>query len=191
MPAEAPARAGLYGSSAGGSAIRTSLAEFIGTFLLVLVGTSVATTSILNRNTYSAGFVGLSFGLALTALVAGLGHVSGCHVNPAVTVGLAVTRNFPWRYVPAYLAAQFGGAALASLVVWAAYGDNARSGAHLGAAVPAPSVGVGSARWSRPSSPFYWCSSCARSRLMSGYLPPRLRWRPGSLWPPLCMWVSR
>ncbi len=142
MPAEAPARAGLYGSSAGGSAIRTSLAEFIGTFLLVLVGTSVATTSILNRNTYSAGFVGLSFGLALTALVAGLGHISGCHVNPAVTVGLAVTRNFPWRYVPAYLAAQFGGAALASLVVWAAYGDNARSGAHLGAAVPAPSVGV-------------------------------------------------
>lgn len=137
-----PAPVGLYGSTEDGNAVRTAVAELIGTFLLVLVGTSVATTSVQSSGTYSAGFVGLAFGFALTALVAGLGHVSGCHVNPAVTIGLAVTRNFPWRYVPAYLAAQFSGAVLASLVVWASYGSAARSGAHLGAAAPARGVGA-------------------------------------------------
>lgn len=135
--------AGLYGSALGANVARTAVAELIGTFLLVVVGTSVATTSVQNANFYSAGFVGLAFGLALTALVAGLGHVSGCHVNPAVTLGLAVTRKFPWKYVPAYIGAQLAGAVLASLVVWASYGDRARAGAaHLGAAAPAGGVGV-------------------------------------------------
>lgn len=133
---------GLYGSSVG-NLTRTAVAELLGTFLLVLVGTSVATTSVQNSDFYTAGFVGLAFGLVLTALVAGLGHVSGCHVNPAVTIGLAVTRRFPWRYVPAYVAAQFAGGVLASLVVWASYGDVARSGAaHLGAAAPAQGIGA-------------------------------------------------
>ncbi len=140
------APAGLYGSSTGQNITRTAVAELIGTFLLVLVGTSVATTSVQSAETYTAGFVGLAFGLALTALVAGLGHVSGCHVNPAVTIGLAITRNFPWKYVPAYIGAQFTGAVLASLVVWASYGSEARTGgAHLGAASPAPGVGVAQA----------------------------------------------
>ena len=142
-PAAAPSSAGLYGSALGGNIARTAVAELIGTFLLVLVGTSVATTSVQNASYYSAGFVGLAFGLALTALVAGLGHISGCHVNPAVTLGLAVTRKFPWKYVPSYIAAQVVGAVLASLVVWASYGDGARDGAaHLGAAAPAGGVGV-------------------------------------------------
>ena len=133
---------GLYGSSLGGNLVRTAVAELIGTFLLVLVGTSVATTAV-ESGIYTAGFVGLSFGLALTALVAGLGHISGCHVNPAVTLGLAVTRKFPWKYVPAYVGAQFVGGVLASLVVWASHGGDARTGAaHLGAASPAPGIGV-------------------------------------------------
>jgi MIP family channel proteins len=135
--------AGLYGSSVGDNVLRTAVAELVGTFLLVLVGTSVATTSVQNSGFYTAGFVGLAFGLALVALVAGLGHISGCHVNPAVTIGLAVTRKFPWKYVPAYVGAQFAGAVLASLVVWASYGDEARTGAaHLGAAAPGAGVGV-------------------------------------------------
>jgi MIP family channel proteins len=121
------------------------VAELLGTFLLVLVGTSVASTSVLHSGTYTAGFVGLAFGLALTALVAGLGHVSGCHVNPAVTVGLAVAGKFPWRFVPAYVGAQLAGAVLASLTVWGSYGDVARDRAMLGAAAPGPGVGVWSA----------------------------------------------
>lgn len=142
-PAPSGSPAGLYGSALGGNVLRTSVAELIGTFLLVLVGTSVATTSVQDAGTYTAGFVGLAFGLALTALVAGLGHISGCHVNPAVTIGLAVTRQFPWKYVPAYVGAQLLGAVLASLVVWASYGDVARTGAaHLGATAPARGVGA-------------------------------------------------
>lgn len=126
--------------------LRTATAEAVGTFLLVVVGTSVATTSILQPSFYTAGFVALAFGLVLTALVAGLGHISGCHVNPAVTLGLAVTRQFPWRYVPAYLVAQLGGALLASLVVWAEYGERARTGAaHLGAVAPNRGVSAGQA----------------------------------------------
>jgi MIP family channel proteins len=137
-----PAAAGLYGSELGGRMLRTATAEYLGTLLLVLVGTSVATTSVLDSGTYTAGFVGLAFGLALTALVAGLGHVSGCHVNPAVTLGLAATRQFPWRFVPAYVGAQLAGAITASLIVWAGYGDRARDIASLGAAAPAPGVTV-------------------------------------------------
>lgn len=129
----------------GASVGRTAVSELIGTFLLVLVGTSVATTSVLDSGTYTAGFVGLAFGLALAALAAGLGHISGCHVNPAVTVGLAVTGTFPWRFVPAYVGAQLGGAVLASLTVWGSYGDVARDRAALGAAAPGRGVSAWSA----------------------------------------------
>jgi non-heme chloroperoxidase len=61
-------------------------------------------------------------GLALTVLAASLGHISGTHLNPAVTLGLAVNRRFPWTYVPAYLAAQFAGAVGAAAVTWILYG---------------------------------------------------------------------
>lgn len=141
-PPSAPPSKGLYGSSTEVSQGRTAAAELVGTYLLVLVGTSVATTSVLDSGSYSAGFVGLSFGLALTALVAGLGHISGCHVNPAVTLGLAATGLFPWKHVPAYVAAQFAGAILAALTVWGAYGDAARDKASLGATLPADGVGA-------------------------------------------------
>ena len=53
---------------------------------------------------------GLTFGLVLAALVCPFGHVSGCHLNPAVTVGLAVSGKFPWRYTPYYIVSQLLGA---------------------------------------------------------------------------------
>ena len=87
----------------------------------------------------------LAFGLALAALVAALGHVSGCHLNPAITIGLAVTRRFPWRAVPLYVACQLGGAVLASLVTWGFYGGAARNLTHLGITVPAAGVSSGRA----------------------------------------------
>jgi glycerol uptake facilitator-like aquaporin len=61
-------------------------------------------------------------------VAAALGHVSGAHVNPAVTVAL-----FPWSYVPAYVGAQFFGAALAAVTVWGTYGSEARDEASLAA----------------------------------------------------------
>ncbi len=71
---------------------------------------------------YDALAVALAFGLTLAALAVALGPLSGCHLNPAVTLGLTVARRFPVRSVPAYLLAQAGGAVLASLTVWARLG---------------------------------------------------------------------
>ena len=132
------------GSSSIGNLARVMLAEAIGTFMLVLVGTAVAIAATLGKNTagpaYDSLAVALSFGLILIAIVGAIGQVSGAHVNPAVTIGLAVVRRFPWRYVPAYVIAQFAGAILASLVVWAAFGHGAYHDAHLG--LPSPVHGT-------------------------------------------------
>ncbi|MCZ2830560.1 aquaporin [Modestobacter sp. VKM Ac-2986] len=134
--------AGLYGSSTTQNIPRVALAELIGTYFLVFAGTSVAVSASLGRpiagGPADSLAVALTFGLALVALVNALGHVSGAHFNPAVTLGLAATGTFPWRYVPAYLVAQLLGAVLAALTVWATFGDAARDGANLAATLPAP-----------------------------------------------------
>ena len=82
-------------------------------------------------------------GLALAIAVASLGHISGAHLNPAVTLGLAINGRFPWAYVPGYVIAQFAGAITAAAVTWGLYGDQARSIARLGATVPAAGVSAG------------------------------------------------
>lgn len=131
---------GLYGSDLTDNLPRAALAESVGTYLLVLAGTAVAVAATLGKGGYDGLDPAIAFGLMLAALATALGHISGCHLNPAVTLGLAATRKFPVRYVPAYLIAQFAGAILASFTVWAAYGDAARSRALLGA--PGPAAGM-------------------------------------------------
>ncbi len=134
-----------YGS-AGANPMRIYVAEAVGTFLLVLIGIGVACAAVLGQETagppYDSLAIALSFGLVLVAIVAALGSVSGAHVNPAVTVGLAVIGKFPWRHVPGYLIAQLAGGVLAALVVWGAYGDRARDVANLGAPAPVPEATV-------------------------------------------------
>lgn len=137
-----PATKGLYGSDVGANIARAALAELVGTYLLVLVGTGVAVAATVTRGTYDGLAVALAFGLVLAALVTALGHVSGCHLNPAVTIALAATRQLPLAVVPAYLAAQVVGAVGAGLTVWAGYGDAARRVAHLGVASPTAGAGV-------------------------------------------------
>lgn len=136
---------GLYGSRIGSNMMRASVAEVVGSFILVFTGTSAATAALLDRATaggpYDSLAVVLAFGLALAAVVAALGHVAGAHVNPAVTLGLAATNNFPWRYVPAYLVAQLLGAILGAIGTWIAYGRQAREVANLAATYPVGDVG--------------------------------------------------
>src|SRR3954464_13910825 len=109
-----------------------ALAETLGTALLVLVGPGlVVATLVLAGDSQpaitGADLLGISFafGLVITALVYALGKVSGCHINPAVTFALAVTRRFPWREVPTYLGAQVVGAMLGALAIWALFASSA------------------------------------------------------------------
>jgi glycerol uptake facilitator protein len=69
--------------------------------------------------------ISFAFGLVITALVYAIGKVSGCHINPAVTFALAVTKRFPWREVPTYMSAQVVGAVLGALAIWAVFAGNA------------------------------------------------------------------
>jgi glycerol uptake facilitator-like aquaporin len=89
--------------------------------------------------------VPLTGGIALAITVASLGHVSGAHLNPAVTIGLALNRRFPWTIVPAYIAAQCAGAVGGALVAWAIFGDRGPAIADLGATFPASGVTAGRA----------------------------------------------
>jgi MIP family channel proteins len=137
---------GLYGSQIDSSHIvGAAIAELVGTFILVFGGTAVAVAAILARPTAGAAYdslaVALAFGLALVAVVAAVGHVSGAHVNPAVTLGMAATKKFPWNYVPHYVVAQLVGAVLAALATWITFGGAARSEAKLAATYPAQGVG--------------------------------------------------
>jgi glycerol uptake facilitator protein len=109
-----------------------AVAEVLGTALLVLVGPgSVVATLVLAGKAVpaitGADLLGISFafGLIITALVYALGKVSGCHINPAVTFGLAVTKRFPWREVPVYWVAQVIGAVIGAFAIWAVFGHTA------------------------------------------------------------------
>jgi aquaporin Z len=91
--------------------VKRSVTEAIGTFWLIFAGCGSAVLAC-GFPQYGIGFVGVSlaFGFTVLCLAYAIGHVSGCHLNPAVTVGLAVGKRFSWSEVPAYIVAQVIGA---------------------------------------------------------------------------------
>jgi aquaporin Z len=95
-------------------------AEFLGTFWLVFGGCGAAVLAAAFPQ-MGIGFVGvaLAFGLTVMTMAFAIGHISGCHLNPAVTIGLAVAKRFPWSNVLAYIAVQVLGAIIASGVLFA------------------------------------------------------------------------
>jgi hypothetical protein len=155
---------GLYGSQIDASHILgAAIAELVGTFILVFGGTAVAVGAILARPTagppYDSLAIALAFGLALAAVVAAVGHVSGAHVNPAVTLGMAATGKFPWQYTPHYIVAQLVGAVLAALATWLTFGGaGARGEAKWRPPIPHRELETCRPSWLRSLSPSSWCS---------------------------------
>ena len=104
--------------------VREVLAEFLGTFILMVFGVAVVAQVVLSGETAGTYLsINIGWGLAVMFGCYVAGGVSGAHLNPAVTVALAVHRGFPWRKVLPYVLAQFAGAFVASLVVYLTYID--------------------------------------------------------------------
>ncbi|MEM6764594.1 MAG: MIP/aquaporin family protein [Bacteroidota bacterium] len=103
------------------------IAEFIGTFILILLGNGVVANVILKETKgYDSGplVIFLGWGMAVFIAVAIVGPYSGAHLNPAVTIGLAVADTFAWAKVPTYILAQMLGAMTGGATVWLMYKDH-------------------------------------------------------------------
>jgi len=98
---------------------RRAIAEFIGTFWLVFGGCGSAVLAAAFPN-LGIGFLGVAcaFGLTVLTMAFAIGHISGCHLNPAVSVGLVVGKRFPASDLPAYVVAQVAGGILAAAVLF-------------------------------------------------------------------------
>jgi MIP family channel proteins len=116
--------------------LRAAMAEGIGAFALVFAGCGAI---MVDARTHELGHVGiaLTFGLVIMAGIYAVGHISGAHFNPSVTLAFALTRQFPWRRTVVYWVAQVAGALAAAAVLRSSLGDRAR----LGTTVPAGSQG--------------------------------------------------
>ena len=100
------------------------IGEVIGTMLLIILGDGVVANVVLGKTKgNSAGWIVITTGWALAVFVGVMvtGVISGAHLNPAVSIGLAVAGSFDWGLVPGYIIAQMVGAFLGAVIVWLAY----------------------------------------------------------------------
>ncbi len=123
------------------------LAEFIGTMILIILGDGVVAGVLLrNSKAENSGWIVITFGWGVAVMIAVycVGRISGAHINPAVTLGLASIGEFSWADVPGYIIAQFLGAFVGAVIVWLAYlphwGETADSGLKLGVFCTAPAI---------------------------------------------------
>jgi aquaporin NIP len=117
---------------------RRAAAEAIGTFALVFAGCGAIVTDAERGGALGVVGVGLVFFLVLVAAIAALGHVSGAHFNPGVSLSFFLTRHLPARDLGAFWAAQFAGATAAALLLLAIWPGHP---ADLGATVPSIAIG--------------------------------------------------
>ena len=123
------------------------LAELLGTAILVILGDGVVANVVLQRTKgHDSGWIVITTGwaLAVTIAVYSVGSISGAHLNPAVTIGLATIGTFPWSDVAGYVVAQIAGGFLGAIVVWLAYlphwGATTDGGAKLAVFCTAPAI---------------------------------------------------
>ena len=124
----------------GPSLATRALAEAAGTFALVLIGVGAAAFLEVGGNGILA--VGLSFGLTATAVIIAIGHISGAHINPAITVGAWLAGRFPGKDVGPYILAQVVGGAAGAGVVWLLAASTPRV-ADAQAALDSTAIGYG------------------------------------------------
>lgn len=102
--------------------LREAAAEFLGTFILIMFGAGVVAQAVLSQNANGSYFaINVGWGLGVMLGVYTAAGVSGAHLNPAVSVALAVRRGFPWAKVPVFALAQTAGAFAAAAVVFLTY----------------------------------------------------------------------
>ena len=100
------------------------IGEFVGTMFLIILGDGVVANVLLNKTKgQNSGWIVITAGWAFAVFVgvATVGRVSGAHINPAVSIGLAVAGAFPWAQVPGYIIAQMLGAFTGGVIVYLAY----------------------------------------------------------------------
>jgi glycerol uptake facilitator protein len=128
--------------------LRRCAAELVGTALLIIFGPGsvVAALTVGESVDYAAlGVIALAFGLVVAIVIYAFGSTSGAHINPAVTLALAVTGRFAWRDVGPYVLAQLLGSALGGLLVVAAFGRAAVTRGSVGGVAFGAGVGYGRA----------------------------------------------
>ena len=134
-----------------GSLPRRVLAELLGTAMLAFFGPGAVVAAVTmgkgSLDYAGLGFIALSFGLVIALVIYAVGTTSGAHINPAVTVALAVRGRFRWVEVPAYVGAQVVGAVLGAFLVVGVAGAKAATatGASVGLTSTAPGVSAGQA----------------------------------------------
>ena len=97
------------------------VAELFGTMLLVVLGDGVVASVVLKgTRSENAGWltIVIGWGLAVTLAIYAVGSISGAHLNPAITLALAVRGDFPWNDVIGYILAQLTGAFVGGIIVW-------------------------------------------------------------------------
>jgi aquaporin Z len=121
---------------------RRLFSELLGTFFLVLVAVGGGMVNA-RFGGHAVPYTALVVAPALmvAAIILFMGAVSGAHLNPAVSIAFAMRGDFPWKRVPAYIVAQFLGAILATLLLWALIGKQGSAGLTL----PGPGISAGTA----------------------------------------------